>query len=583
VKEGDVMKEKNVFDVLENTDTSVIDRLSAEFPPQDDKEKERIFNMSERKFNNKMNNISKADDQSVSGVEIYKKPKWRRFLSIAAVFAVVAVGITGGSFALRHLNGNNNISAGSTDENNTATDAENSTETPTEPANVSNCPFDFAAHDFYFPDRDSRTHIDIILGETDEELGKGETRISISDGKVIPVEKRQKLAEFFNSCNWEEVDGYVYYPEWLATYEQRGLFCIEDNEAYIIALNKDTNTLSFSQLQIKLEYDSDTDENYSDQEERFVNYRAIGDFASDEPGGKTYRIDYDLFMSKMKEILGDDFRELPLDTLSFHNKEWRIATDENMSVESLSTDDKNALYELFRKCSWKEGEQSNERLSTSEAMEIYENTPPAESDKYVILTCYYYDYHDIIYFEQYDDKTVVRHYDYGVQGENVPDAEYRVNIYNHTCDDADLVPKIKECLSSNNSEEVPVDISFIDEVNWLYTSADTRAFDITQDKMKRIGECLQKYNWSMIDENHSFGYDICVVGEWKNYLADLKIGKDWDENGNTIIMFRISEPTDVAGKKYPGSAIDSALEFSGKKYISSDKNAYSELEKILSE
>ena len=35
MKEGDVMKEKNVFDVLENTDTSVIDRLAAEFPPQD--------------------------------------------------------------------------------------------------------------------------------------------------------------------------------------------------------------------------------------------------------------------------------------------------------------------------------------------------------------------------------------------------------------------------------------------------------------------------------------------------------------------------------------------------------------------
>ena len=49
------MEEKNIFDILENTEQSVIDRLSEEFPPDDAEEKEKVFRMSQEKFN-KSNN-----------------------------------------------------------------------------------------------------------------------------------------------------------------------------------------------------------------------------------------------------------------------------------------------------------------------------------------------------------------------------------------------------------------------------------------------------------------------------------------------------------------------------------------------
>ena len=74
------MKEKNEFDVLENTEQSVTDRLSAEFPPIDEDEKEKVFRMSEKKFNNLANGYSDEDEQSVSGVEIYKRPVWKKCL-----------------------------------------------------------------------------------------------------------------------------------------------------------------------------------------------------------------------------------------------------------------------------------------------------------------------------------------------------------------------------------------------------------------------------------------------------------------------------------------------------------------------
>ena len=676
------MKEKNMFDALENADQSVIDRLSAEFPPQDTREKEKIFKMSERKFNNRSGNTSEADNHTVSGVEVYKKPKWQVFLSIAAAFVIVAGGITGGLYAKKHLGrlpvistdtekktapfgnfaeldyklcdynnetakhiftqndenaeifltlfsgseisqsklekladffnnydykelpedmsvaeavdvdvevdtadtetievphvknmnielakaqlaelglevdvrkqSNDNVlpnyvissepidgtkvhkgsqvilyvSMGAdaeemeienTTEKNIAdeqpqekvpsfvyddgnearliniydnsgmgvlsytifhyeerdgelrmtdkevtkgwqidyelfkstineiltSEDENGGETPTEPAQVSNCPFDLAAHDFYLADPESKTRIEINLNSSENENIESEdecipsSRFHLIGGKIIPLEKRQKLAEFFNNWNWEESDEHDYPPQWLLTYEEKGLFCIEDNEAFIISLNRDTNSLLFTQLQIELNYDSS-----SDDESRYISYDEIG-----EPSSlitKSYKIDYDLFIGKIREVLGDDFIESEPDQWSFIQKEWSLQTDEHDKPAVLSADDKNDLYDMFRKCQFKEEGGSNESLSTAEAMEIYNNTPPAETDKYIILTCDCFDSHNIIYFETKDDKTNIRYYDYGVQGAYIPNEEYRVNIYNYTCDDKTLVDKIKE-------------------------------------------------------------------------------------------------------------------------------------------
>ena len=116
MKEGEVMKEKNELDVLENAGESVTNRLTEEFPPRDKKQKEKIYSMSERKFSNRSNGTAYNDEQSVSGVEVYKRPKWQKILSIAAAFAVVVGGITGGTYAFRHFRNTKDISLASTPE-----------------------------------------------------------------------------------------------------------------------------------------------------------------------------------------------------------------------------------------------------------------------------------------------------------------------------------------------------------------------------------------------------------------------------------------------------------------------------------
>ena len=71
-------------DLFENTDNMTIDSLAQDFPVLTDEEKERIYAMSERKYNNDtdMNTDEKFDRKiEVTGVERYKRPgnpyKWR--------------------------------------------------------------------------------------------------------------------------------------------------------------------------------------------------------------------------------------------------------------------------------------------------------------------------------------------------------------------------------------------------------------------------------------------------------------------------------------------------------------------------
>ena len=196
------MEEKNIFDILENTEQSVIDRLSEEFPPDDAEEKEKVFRMSQEKFN-KANNTSKfteTDEQTVSGVEVVcKRPLWKKCLSMAAAAAILIGGAAGGFKAYKHFANTPTIS----DKENITeepTTEQTTTEQPTtEPLN-NNCPFDFAAHEFSRPDPDSKTAIFVNFGKSEEEGGDGRTGFSLRGGNVIPLEKRQKLADFCGSC-----------------------------------------------------------------------------------------------------------------------------------------------------------------------------------------------------------------------------------------------------------------------------------------------------------------------------------------------------------------------------------------------
>ncbi len=74
---------------LENADDTVIDRLINE-NMLDENEKDKIFRNSMKKYS------EKGQDTVISGVEIYKKSKLRRLLSMASVL-LLAAGLCGGT------------------------------------------------------------------------------------------------------------------------------------------------------------------------------------------------------------------------------------------------------------------------------------------------------------------------------------------------------------------------------------------------------------------------------------------------------------------------------------------------------
>lgn len=88
------------LEILENADNEVIDALNS-FPSADEETKRRVFSMSEKKFNDLNNNFEATDENSVKGVETYRRPKWYRTVCVAAA-ALVLVGGGTATFAALH-------------------------------------------------------------------------------------------------------------------------------------------------------------------------------------------------------------------------------------------------------------------------------------------------------------------------------------------------------------------------------------------------------------------------------------------------------------------------------------------------
>ena len=195
------MKKENKFDILENTEQSVIDRISSEFPPKNENEKELIFQMSERKFNNNNNNnniLPEIDEQIVSGVEIYKSPIWKRFLSAVAAIAVIAIGAVGTGYALRHF------------KNTSTATSDVETEDTTQHDLKKIAPFgDFAEFDYKLlnvPHGESFIE-NVPAGDTSREILIEEkidwiTTFPLYDTQDITPEQRQKIADLFNNCDY---------------------------------------------------------------------------------------------------------------------------------------------------------------------------------------------------------------------------------------------------------------------------------------------------------------------------------------------------------------------------------------------
>lgn len=104
--------------------------------------------------------------------------------------------------------------------------------------------------------------------------------------------------------------------------------------------------------------------------------------------------------------------------------------------------------------------------------------------------------------------------------------------------------------------------------------------------MQKLKECLGRYDWEMTDDSNYFGYDIGIIGTTDNNndsITELRIGKAWD--GKATLRFGIYESAEIDGKlavtniREPKSESDCL----NRLYVCDDENAYSEIEKILSE
>ena len=79
--------------ILDSIDDEIIDKI-APFS-SDNETKRRVFNMSERKFDKMISERERNNEytDSVSGVDIYRRPVWHKALCAAAAFAVIVGGI----------------------------------------------------------------------------------------------------------------------------------------------------------------------------------------------------------------------------------------------------------------------------------------------------------------------------------------------------------------------------------------------------------------------------------------------------------------------------------------------------------
>ncbi|MBP7187222.1 MAG: hypothetical protein KBA55_10755 [Ruminococcus sp.] len=268
------MNEFKELDVLENTDDTVKERLAEEFPPQDTDEKERVFRMSERKYNIKKNNGADNNfvgEDTVKGVEIYKRPKWKIFASIAACAAIVA-GIGGGGYMLKNMNNSKPALTSSASETEPQSSAE---------AEKTIAPFgDFSELEYYTPNSDLSSMQEIRIADSTSSAAV----FKFPAGTEIDSEKRSKLADFFNSYTWEE------YTEPIEYSQQDAMLFLYNNgsEVRLVQVTTD-NVLIYRHF------------NYINKDGQLYKEPLDGPIPQQK-----YKVDSELFRNTINEILADE-------------------------------------------------------------------------------------------------------------------------------------------------------------------------------------------------------------------------------------------------------------------------------------
>lgn len=101
------MNKNNIFDFLENSEDGDLEMIYRLTPELSDEQFERILTMSKKRRNimkksNERNiKMIQKNPDTVSGVDIYKRPSWTRILATAASFVILAGGLAFGFHLMR--------------------------------------------------------------------------------------------------------------------------------------------------------------------------------------------------------------------------------------------------------------------------------------------------------------------------------------------------------------------------------------------------------------------------------------------------------------------------------------------------
>jgi len=93
----------NEMNILRNADDEVLERMSKKYNAVDKRSLNRMFEMSERKYEAMKTNSIEFSENTVTGVERYKRPKWYRPAYAVSACLVAVIGIAGSALIIKNL------------------------------------------------------------------------------------------------------------------------------------------------------------------------------------------------------------------------------------------------------------------------------------------------------------------------------------------------------------------------------------------------------------------------------------------------------------------------------------------------
>ena len=99
------MKDNDLnLDILENADKNTVERLSQEYRALSDSDMARLYAKSEKIYKKRQQIPEEGYSATVSGVEVYRRPMWKKITAIAASLILIPAAVGGGVLFMKNRN-----------------------------------------------------------------------------------------------------------------------------------------------------------------------------------------------------------------------------------------------------------------------------------------------------------------------------------------------------------------------------------------------------------------------------------------------------------------------------------------------